>query len=381
MGERDRVPGWTARATVVRMDSAIVLASVSPNGNIEAYVEQDDRCAYLYLRGADDAPVRPMFGLRACWVRNLKPAPPSFSAEEMRQGLAPMLPAARCAHPVGAPPLSAEAIRIVWFEEGDAAALLEGDSVLAVIPAWSGQKGFYGYARDCTAETGVAWPLGADNILIDRIRAAEEFWHSWHVGNPWKTVQRAAREAIAVEFGEPTNYYAIDGGVWPPQALLRCARGDAVVLVTCGMQLRPQPTVVLYTEDPRPFRRIELGLAIERRLFELAPDKIMSWLSGQAKYPWQRLSWFGHGHTLPCDSIPSGLSGQAFTAMLFLRDPGGAPEIIFPPFRTDPVTLLWLIPISEGEREIAQRHGSAELARLLSASRHGFVHRDRAPVA
>jgi len=363
------------------MDSAIVLASVSPNGNVEAYVEQDDRCAYLYLRGVDEAPVRPIFGLRACWVRNLGPAPASFSAADMRQGLAPMLPLAYCAHPAGAAPLSGEAIRIVWFEEGDAAALLEGDSVLAVIPAWSGQKGFHGYARDCTSETPVAWPLHADNILIGRIRAAEEFWRSWDVGDPWKTVQQAATGSVAAGFGEPTNYYAIDGGVWPPQALLRCVRDDAVVLVTCGMQLRPQPTVELYTQDPRPFRRIELGLAIERRLFELAPDRIMSWLSGQAKYPWQRLSWFGHGHTMPCDSIPSGPSGQAFTAMLVLGDPADAPQVMFPPFRTDPVTLLWLIPISEGEREIAQHHGSAELARLLSAERHGFVHRDRAPVA
>jgi len=99
----------------------------------------------------------------------------------------------------------------------------------------------------------------------------------------------------------------IDGGVWPPQGMLRCARGDAVVLVTCGMQLRPQPTVELYAEDPRPFRRVELGLGIERR-------------------------------------------------------------------------LLWLVPVTALERELAKRNGSEELTQRLAAKKHGFVHRDRLPV-
>jgi len=160
------------------MEPHIVAASVSPNGNIEAYVEQDDRCAYLYLHELRDASFELGFGMKSCWVRNLKPAPVSFSAADMRQGLAPMLPNASCAHPMGGNPLSKDALRIVWFEEGDAAAPLEGTSVLAIIPCWSGQKGFYGYARDCTAESPLAWPLTADNALMDRVRAAEEYWLS-----------------------------------------------------------------------------------------------------------------------------------------------------------------------------------------------------------
>jgi len=107
------------------MEPHIVAASVSPNGNIEAYVEQDDRCAYLYLHELRDASFELGFGMKSCWVRNLKPAPVSFSAADMRQGLAPMLPNASCAHPMGGNPLSKDALRIVWFEEGDAAALLE----------------------------------------------------------------------------------------------------------------------------------------------------------------------------------------------------------------------------------------------------------------
>ena len=362
------------------MEPRTVVRSLSPNGNLEALVEQDDRCAYLYLREVDEPSFELGLGLRSCWVRNLMPAPPSLRVTELRQGLAPMLPASSCAHPQGAPPLSADAVRLVWLEEGDAVALMEGESVLAIMPCWSGRRGFQGYARDCTEESPLAWPLAPDSVLRERVRAAEEYWRSWDGGDPWATVREAGLKAIAATFGEPTNYYAIDGGEWPPQGMARCASGDAIVLVTCGMQLRPQPTVELHAEDPRPIRRIELGLAIERRLFELAPTAVMGWLSGQTTYPWHRLSWFGHQHTLPCGAIPPGPSRRVFSAMIFLRDPLGAPRVPFPPFRDDPVNVLWLVPITAQERAVAARDGGEALARLLSAKGHGFVHRDRAPV-
>lgn len=362
------------------MEPQKVAGSVSPNGNLEAFVEQDDRCAYLYLRELEGGPFDLGLGLRSCWVRNLGPAPATLPVADMRQGLAPRMPAGSCAHPQGAPPL-AEGLRIVWLEEGDAVAFLEGDAVLAVMPCWSGQEGFHGYARDCTAESPLAWPLAPDNVLLDRVRAAEACWRSWETGNPWLAVQDAGLQAIAAALGEPTKYYAIDGGRWPPQAMVRCDRGDAVVLVTCGMQLRPQPTVEMYAGDPRPLRRIELGLAMDRRLFELAPDDVMGWLSGQARYPWTRLSWFGHHHTVPCDAVPTGPSRRAFGGMLLLRDPPGAPRVAFRPFRDDPVTLLWLVPVTDAERALAERDGSEALAGLLAATGNGFLHRDRAPVA
>jgi len=362
------------------MEPELIAGSVSPNGNIEAIAEQDDRCAYLYLHEIRQASLDVGFGTKPCWIRNLKPAPESLPSSDMQRGIAPMMPRACCAHPDGAVPLSSDAVRIVWFEEGDAAALVERESVLAIIPCWGGKKGFCGYARDCTAESILAWPLTEDSVLKDRVRAAEDYWKSWDIGDPWTAVREAGWNAVTAALGEPTNYYAIDGGAWPPQAMLRCAQGDAVVLVTCGMQLRPQPTVELYSEDPRPLRRIELGLAIERRLFERAPDRVMKWLSGQAKYPWHSLSWLGPGHTMSCDSIPVGSSGREFTGVLFQNDPIGAPRVAFPAFRDDPVSLLWLVPVTGLERELAQRNGSKEVARRLTANGHGFVHRDRLPV-
>jgi len=81
-----------------------LLEEVSPHGNVQAIVEQDDRVAHFYLWGGPDS----SFGMRSCWVRNLKPAPADLKVADMRAGAAPMLPRPRCKHPEGAPPLSAK---------------------------------------------------------------------------------------------------------------------------------------------------------------------------------------------------------------------------------------------------------------------------------
>src|SRR5437899_12961113 len=111
-----------------------LLEEVSPHGNVQAIVEQDDRVVHFYLWGGPDS----SFGMRSCWVRNLKPAPAELKVAQMREGAAPMLPRPRCKHPEGAPPLSAKELAVVWFEEGDAAALLAGSIILALIPSWRG---------------------------------------------------------------------------------------------------------------------------------------------------------------------------------------------------------------------------------------------------
>lgn len=162
------------------MEPRTVAASRSPNGNLEAAVEQDDRCAYLHLRELGE-PSFELLGLRSCWVRNLGPAPPLLRVAELRQGLAPMMPAASCAHPDGAAPLSADSVR-------------------------------------------VAWPLAPDSPLLARVRAAEEYWRTWDDGDPGALVQEAGLGAMSAAFGAPTHTYVIDAGEWPPQILVRRAR-------------------------------------------------------------------------------------------------------------------------------------------------------------
>lgn len=88
------------------MDPAIVVGSRSPNGDLEAIVDQDDRVAYLYLRDVGDGEASPAPSqVRSCWIRNLWPGPASMneSVADMRRGVSPMMPRRSCAHARGAP--------------------------------------------------------------------------------------------------------------------------------------------------------------------------------------------------------------------------------------------------------------------------------------
>lgn len=350
----------------------VVISSVSPNGNIEALVEQYEDCCYFYLHSAPETELP----LRTCWVRNLHPAPETLDVARMRAGSAPMLPARRCAHPEGAAPVRAEDLEVVWFEEGDAAALLERGEILAVVPAWSGVKGFEGYARDCIEQDPLCWPLGSPetNVLFERVRQARSWWASWDTADPWASIQEGTIDALERRLGKHTNYYAIDGGNWPPKAMLRFKSNHGVVLATCGVAIRPQPAVEMVVEDPSLLRRIELGMAVDDATFSAAGDNVMRYLSGQTNLPWNNHTWLGPGHTIPCDAFAGTGANGAFTAVLLTPHPDGAPAIGLPRLRGDSVGLLWAIPITEREREFAMAQGSDAVLARLSTAGFGWMH-------
>lgn len=79
----------------------IVLSEISPHGNFEAIVEQDDRVAFLYLNPKE----KEFIEMKSCWVRNLRKAPEALEAKNMQKGIPPMLPKEFCQHPEGQPPL------------------------------------------------------------------------------------------------------------------------------------------------------------------------------------------------------------------------------------------------------------------------------------
>lgn len=349
-----------------------LIGSVSPNGNVEAVVEQYDDCCYFYLHSAPDT----VLPLRSCWVRNLRPAPETLDVAKMRAGNASMLPAHSCAHPEGAVPLRSEDLEIVWLEEGDAAALLERGEILCVIPAWAGTKGFEGFARDCIQDDPLCWSLGTPetNVLFERVCQARSWWTSWDTGAPWFAIQEGTVSALERVLGKHTNYYAIDGGNWPPKAMLRFRNDRGVILVTCGVAIRPQPTVEMTVEDPCPLRRVELGIAVDDATFSTAGEEIMRYLSGQTNLPWHRHTWLGEGHTIPCDAFAKADANKAFTAVVLARQPRWAPTSDLPYLRGDPVSLLWAVPISETERIFAMENGSAELLERLAAAGFGWMH-------
>jgi len=91
-------------------------------------------------------------------------------------------------------------------------------------------------------------------------------------------------------------------------------------------------------------------------------------ISAQSTLPWAHQTWLGDGHTVPCDLVPG---GAPFSAVLLLHSPPGAPELEMPGFRGDATRVLWMLPITDLERQWAVDHGSDWLkSKLWAAGAH-----------
>jgi hypothetical protein len=338
----------------------VLFEDVGPNGNIQAVVEADEDVCYFYLFGAEET----KFGMKSVWVRNHSPAPDTLNVEGMKAGNPPQNPKAHCRHPAGLPSLKQDQLRVVWLPEGDGAALFEGTELLAIIPPWSGYKGFHGFARDALGDGQLAWEIGDSNVLIDRFQQAESYWQKWD-DNPWPAVQDSLLTNIEKAFGSHTNYYAIDGGNWPPKAIVRIPYADCVVLITLGVSLRPQPQVEMSTEQPELLRRIELGVVLPASWPDEAIKQFASYLSAQSTLPWSRYTWLGAGHTIPCDSWQN----RNYDVALLQAHHPAVPNPLFEPMFGDPVNLLWFMPITATERQTAMDQGSPQLIQSLPKNR------------
>ena len=89
-----------------------LLESFSPYGSRKVTVEYDGLTTAAYLRDDTSA-------ISATWIANHRPAPPSTDQARLDAGRAPLMPAARTKHPAGRPPLQADALEALWFEEGE----------------------------------------------------------------------------------------------------------------------------------------------------------------------------------------------------------------------------------------------------------------------
>ena len=357
----------------------ILLEQTSPNGNVSAVVEEDGHSAHFYLafHDADPDGVR----LKACWVRNLGKAPPGPDVEPMRDGKPPMLPAAFCRHPEGGPPPARESLSLAWFEEGDAAALLEDGEILAILPAWAGLGDFPGYARDCVRASPLCWPFPPDRALFDRIGRAREYWDLWKEDSFWFTYRDTLLLPIEGALGQPhSQYFQINEGRWPPKALVSFELPDRIALLTLGVSVRPQPGVELAAEDPSPLRRFELAAAFDPSCPAEEVLGFARYLSAQASYPWVQGAWFGEGHSVPCEAVPEALGGRSFEAVLLSTHALDTPKLELPGFRRDPINVLWTVPITAAERDFAVEVGSDDLLDRLIAAGYGSVHRARPSV-
>ncbi len=336
----------------------IVLQETSPHGNLEAIIEQDDRVAHFYLR----SPTCDDFGFKSCWIRNLAPAPAELDAEGLRSGISPMLPREFCLFPEGQTPLDPSRLRLVWFPENDGAALLEDNEMIAAIPSWAGEKGFEGYARDCIGQSSLCWKLEDPTIFNDRIAAADRYWNAWdEKEGPWPNCQDAFLAAYENALGPHSRYFAIDGDNWPPKALIRIDTKSHSYLLTLGISLCPQPAIEMHYDDPSDYRRFEFAACFSKEISDETIMAFASYLSAQSTLPWKQFTFFGHGHTVQCNTFSSDPVLSAFSSVILVNSPTNAPEINTPRIDGEKVSLLWTVPITAEEQQLAEKYGSQEL--------------------
>jgi len=333
----------------------IIIESNSPVCDIQAFVEKSDTCYYLYLWGNQNSEKR---FLKSCWICNRIKAPKTLDAKAMQQGRAPMMPEEFVAHDLRGMELDADKLEIVWFAEGDAVSLLSNRQLICVIPGWADSESrFFGYSKYAKGMGNYAWELiNAEPVLMERTKDSKVFWTEFDRGY-WPQVQSAHVTALENFFGKQEKYFAIDGGKFPPKALVSGTRDGVVYGITAGVSMIPMPKAEQYfrEEELAKNQRIELGFAAIEQYRQLC-EFFYSTMSSLAAYPWQEITFFAHGHTVPFGAI------NGFEAILFV-----SPRLVLgleqPKYMNElnDVSLLWLIPITAREYDFAVKEGSQAL--------------------
>lgn len=350
----------------------ILLESVSPYGSRKVTVEYDGLTTAAYLH--DDTAA-----ISATWIANHRPAPQATDQARLDAGRAPLMPAARTKHPGGRPPLQADALDALWFEEGDGVAILENGQPIAVIAGWSDVgRGMPGYSSDVIGQTPFGWSLDdAMEGLAPRLERSAAYWRWRHSATGWEQFQQALLGHLQSRLGPGGHYWDASAGRQPLTGVTERPPGPHrpyTVLSTVGMSCQRMPAVEQVLDDPSGYARIELALATTLPSAQAA--QVFGWLS---TYPWRAVTWFGPGHSVRWYHDPATFPlGEGFEAVLLLDSPGALagpepPDLSGFAFGGDPVRWLWVIPISERDRQMAKEHGSASLVSRLAEERRSWV--------
>lgn len=334
-------------------ENDIILEEWSPVCDIQAFVEKSDTCYYFYLW---INPATDHMEMKSCWICNAATAPDELDVESMEQGQAPAMPKEYILHGINGIKLDGDRLHIVWFEEGNAAALLAGGEIICVIPAWSGYNGFYGYSKYAKGTAPYAWGLAdALEVIGERVERSRVFWEQFEQGY-WEEVQKQHMASLEKFYGEYEKYYAIDGGKFPPKALVRGSKDGVIYGITAGVSLIPMPHVEEYFgEEFREYRRMELGFATIEK-YEGLCELMYSFLSSLAAFPWKEDTFLAHGHTIPLQSI------KGYEAVLFIN-PGMVSDMEMPKYEEcmgERINLLWVVPITGKEYQFVKEHEMEE---------------------
>lgn len=315
----------------------------------------------------------------AVWIANHAPAPQSVDLGRLNAGLAPLMPVGNTSAPQGSPPLDPQTLRVVWFEEGDGAAILDAAGPLAVLPGWSDpDAGMPGYSRDAIGRTPFAWSLTeALEGLGPRIEQSTSYWQ-WRRGdNAWGGFQQAALGHLLQRLGPGGGYWDTGRERLPLVGITERPPSPVrpyTVLSTVGMSCQRMPVIEQLVDEPTGYARVELALATTQPSQEAA--RVFLWL---AQYPWRSVTWFGAGHSVKWYHDTSTFPlGGGYSGVLLLDEPEKLtgpqpPDLSGFTFSGDPVTWLWVVPINEQDRQLARERGSAGLVTRLTAQGRSWI--------
>ncbi|MCU1497107.1 MAG: hypothetical protein JWM47_1060 [Acidimicrobiales bacterium] len=349
-----------------------LMSEISPYRTRRARLLRGEGDLYLYL---EDLVSPQPETVSAVWVANYQPAPESRDGETP-SGTPPRMGAGGTRHPEGCPQLG-QKLDLVWFEEGDAVALLDGEGLLAVIPGWAGRDDFYGYARYARGRSPLAWELTSDARaeLEKKIAESREFW-SWRMSPlAWPEIRSSGQAFLEERVGPQDAAWPIGDGTFPELIATRHrVPGETLwVTVTTGMSGQRMAGVEQYLEVPDGSTRIELAIA--RATADQAGADLIAAL---ATIPFGRCTWLGEGHTI--GGIPGSYPafGPDKAALLLTARPPSAPGLRLPDLeglvrRGGKVTYLWALLIDEETFRLARGRDARTAAGHLATIGATFI--------
>lgn len=323
----------------------MLIQSTSPICPVEVFAEDDGRTCYFYMRTFPDSRDSEM---TACFVCNTTGIENEVSLEQWTEdsdGHAPMIPYSQVTHDTAGLTLSPDDLEVVWTMEGSGAGLVCKGELLAFIPDWADQDSFCGYSKYIRGQTDFGWEMTSAKPQLDEIiSAGKSFWKQME-GDFWPDFQQSRLDALNEFMGEQDKYFAIDGGKFPPRALVTGEKNGIKYGFTLGMSLLRQPMVeCFYQQRTADFSRVELGFACRAEQQSVFMP-VLQRMAGAAALPWATISSLGHGHTILLKDI------KGFPAAWLINDnllkESAAPK--FAPAFGERVNLLWVVPITEQE--------------------------------
>jgi hypothetical protein len=141
---------------------------------------------------------------------------------------------------------------------------------------------------------------------------------------------------------------------------------DFHTLITGGMSDLP-----MAVPDQVPMRRAELVLYVEE-----PKDEYVDLLRYLARNPHDQHSWMAYGTTMnngqpPQPLFPSSVLDHLLFLPSLIEPDSGLPELLV--LEGDPVSLLWVVPITAAECAFIQQRDVNEFLELLDRKQHSFV--------